>query len=121
MSRCYPGPLLRQEVRYLAATTRADTLRRPLYVVMGGAKVADKIGVLWSMIERADVILVGGRMAFTFLAAQGVSVGQTQIEAAWMEVGSIGAEAMQCCTNFVHQAGDAGEALETRSVPKPGV
>ena len=47
--------------------------------------MADKIGVLWEMIERADKVLVGGRMAFTFLAAKGVSVGRTSIETAWLE------------------------------------
>ena len=47
--------------------------------------MADKIGVLWEMLERADKILIGGRMAFTFLAAQGVQVGQTSIERAWLE------------------------------------
>jgi hypothetical protein len=60
---------------------------RPLGVVMGGAKVKDKISVLRSLIARADVIAVGGRMAFTFLAARGVNVGATQIEADWVEVG----------------------------------
>lgn len=61
-------------------------LYRPLAVVVGGAKVKDKIGVLKSVIERADVLIVGGRMAFTFLAAQGVSVGSTHIEETWLEV-----------------------------------
>jgi hypothetical protein len=56
--------------------------RRPLCVIMGGAKVADKIGVLWAMIDKADIVAVGGRMAFTFLAAQGVCVGETQVGAA---------------------------------------
>ena len=42
---------------------------RPLAVVVGGAKVADKIGVLGSLIPKADVVLVGGRMTFTFLSA----------------------------------------------------
>lgn len=53
--------------------------------MIGGAKVADKIGVLWEMLERADKILIGGRMAFTFLAARGVQVGQTSIERDWLE------------------------------------
>jgi Phosphoglycerate kinase len=57
---------------------------RPFAVIIGGAKVADKIGILWHMIEVADKILVGGRMAFTFLAAQGVAVGRTSVEADWL-------------------------------------
>ena len=54
-------------------------------MVVGGAKVADKIGVLRSLIPKSDIVVVGGRMAFTFLAAMGVSVGNTQIEAARLE------------------------------------
>jgi phosphoglycerate kinase len=54
-------------------------------VVVGGAKVADKIGVLRSLIPKSDIVIVGGRMAFTFLAAMGVSVGMTQIESNRLE------------------------------------
>ena len=53
-------------------------------MIVGGSKVADKIGILWRMIEVADKILIGGRMAFTFLAAQGVAVGRTSVEADWL-------------------------------------
>ena len=58
-------------------------------MVVGGAKVADKIGVLGSLIPKADLVLVGGRMAFTFLAAEGVSVGSTQVESERLKVTSI--------------------------------
>ena len=61
---------------------------RPFGVAIGGTKVADKIGVLFALIEKADVLVVGGRMAFTFLAAQGVCVGRTQVEEAWLQVGA---------------------------------
>lgn len=47
----------------------------------------DKIKVLHSLILKADVVCIGGRMAFTFLAAEGVAVGRTQIEEDWLEVG----------------------------------
>ncbi|PNH11052.1 Phosphoglycerate kinase [Tetrabaena socialis] len=80
---CYPGPLVRLELTQLA--DRLYEPARPLGVVLGGAKVADKIGVVAALIELADVVAVGGRMAFTLLAAQGVSVGSTQIEADWLE------------------------------------
>ena len=53
--------------------------------MVGGAKVADKIGVLWALMDKADKIIVGGRMAYTFLAAMGIAVGATQVEHAWLE------------------------------------
>ncbi|GFR40366.1 hypothetical protein Agub_g914 [Astrephomene gubernaculifera] len=81
--QCYPGPLVRRELSQLA--DRLYEPERPLGVVLGGAKVADKIGVLAALIEQADVVLVGGRMAFTLLAARGVAVGATQIEENWLE------------------------------------
>jgi phosphoglycerate kinase len=61
-------------------------LHRPFGVVIGGVKVKDKIKVLHSLLHKADVICIGGRMAFTFLAAEGVAVGRTQIEEEWLEV-----------------------------------
>ncbi|GLC44909.1 hypothetical protein PLESTB_001688000 [Pleodorina starrii] len=80
---CYPGPLIRRELTELA--DRLYDPVRPLGVVLGGAKVADKIGVVGALVEVADVVAVGGRMAFTLLAAAGVSVGSTQIEEDWLE------------------------------------
>jgi phosphoglycerate kinase len=50
-------------------------------VIIGGAKVADKLGVLTELMKMADKVIVGGRMAFTFLAQKGVALGQTHIEA----------------------------------------
>lgn len=61
-------------------------LPRPFGVVIGGCKVKDKIKVLHSLIQKADVLCIGGRMAFTFLAAQGVAVGRTQVEEEWLQV-----------------------------------
>lgn len=45
----------------------------------------DKLPVLEALLHKADVLLIGGRMAFTFLAAEGVSVGRTQIEEEWLK------------------------------------
>lgn len=101
VEHCYPGPLVRQEVKYLGSAM--TTPKRLLCVVLGGAKVADKIGVMWSMIEKADVVIVGGRMAFTFLAAQGISVGETQIEKSWLEVRESGPPAAVGGLHITHQ------------------
>lgn len=53
---------------------------RPYVVIMGGAKVSDKLGVIANLIERVDTLIIGGGMAYTFLAAQGYEVGQSLLE-----------------------------------------
>ena len=50
--------------------------KRPFVAILGGAKVSDKIGVIDNLIERVDTLIIGGGMAFTFLAAQGYAIGQ---------------------------------------------
>ena len=82
-ARRYPGPLVRRELQYLGAAL--DAPARPFGVVLGGMKVRDKIGVLWALIRKADIIMIGGKMAFTFLAARGIAVGATQIEADFVD------------------------------------
>lgn len=83
VAEAYPGPLIRKELQNLGQHLYSP--KRPLCCVLGGAKVADKIGVVSALIEMADVVLVGGRMAFTLLASQGVMVGSTQVEEEWLE------------------------------------
>ena len=53
---------------------------RPYAVVLGGAKVSDKLGVISHLLERVNLLAIGGGMAFTFLAAQGFSVGKSLVE-----------------------------------------
>ncbi|MFI8964721.1 phosphoglycerate kinase [Streptomyces sp. NPDC053493] len=69
----YAGHLIATEVGVLKKLT--DDVKRPYVVVLGGAKVSDKLGVIDHLLEKADRILVGGGMAYTFLAAQGHEVG----------------------------------------------
>ena len=76
--RRLPGLLLRRELYFLGGAL--DDPARPFGVALGGVKVRDKIGVIEALITKADVILVGGKMAFTFLAARGIEVGATQVE-----------------------------------------
>ncbi|ANW20748.1 phosphoglycerate kinase [Streptomyces clavuligerus] len=67
------GELIATEVGVLKQLT--DDVRRPYTVVLGGAKVSDKLGVIDHLLEKADRILIGGGMAYTFLKAQGHEVG----------------------------------------------
>ncbi len=72
------GALIATEVRVLRRLT--DEVRRPYAVVLGGAKVSDKLGVIDHLLGRADRILVGGGMAYTFLAARGHRVGGSLLQ-----------------------------------------
>ena len=73
-----PGFLLQKEVEYLGkALLKPD---HPYVVVLGGAKVSDKIKVIGKMLEVADTVLIGGAMAYTFLLAQGKPVGKSLTE-----------------------------------------
>lgn len=73
------GLLLAKEVETL--TAMLEDPKRPFVAILGGSKVSDKIGIINNLMDIADTILIGGAMMFTFLAAQGYSVGQSKMEA----------------------------------------
>ena len=64
----------------LTALQELDNPPRPFTVVLGGAKVADKIGVIENLVKQADRILIGGGMAFTFLKAEGYQIGSSLLD-----------------------------------------
>jgi phosphoglycerate kinase len=74
----YAGLLLQREVSELTAVVESP--RRPLVVVLGGAKVSDKVGVIDRFLEVADRILIGGAMCFSFFRAQGIATGDSLVE-----------------------------------------
>ncbi len=73
------GFLMEKELKYLHQDL--DNPAKPFVVIMGGAKVSDKIGVLKALMKKADTILIGGAMANTFFKAQGIPIGASRVEA----------------------------------------
>ncbi|OGP67909.1 MAG: phosphoglycerate kinase [Deltaproteobacteria bacterium RBG_19FT_COMBO_43_11] len=81
---CAAGFLLKNEIEYFRRAMVNPA--RPFVTIIGGAKVSDKIGVLEKIIEKVDKLLVGGGMAFTFLKAQGNSIGKSLCEEDMLDV-----------------------------------
>jgi phosphoglycerate kinase len=75
----YAGGLVLSEVEVLRKLTGSP--QRPYVVVLGGSKVSDKLAVIEALLPKVDALLVGGGMCFTFLAAQGLGVGKSLLEA----------------------------------------
>ncbi|SDS96167.1 phosphoglycerate kinase [Actinopolymorpha singaporensis] len=88
------GGLVVAEVEVLRRLT--DQPERPYAVVLGGAKVSDKLGVIDNLLGKADLLLIGGGMVFTFLAAQGHEIGRSLLEA----------DQVETVKGYLSQAGD---------------
>ena len=93
------GGLVRAEIDVLKRLTTSP--ERPYVVVLGGSKVSDKLGVIDSLIEKADSLLIGGGMVFTFLAAQGHEVGSSLLEE----------DQVDTVKGYIEQAADKGVEL----------
>jgi phosphoglycerate kinase len=98
--RCAAGLLLGKELDAFARVLERP--ERPLVAILGGAKVADKLGVLEHLVPRVDVVLVGGAMAYTFLKARGVPVGASRVED----------DRLDACRAVLDQAGRRGVRVE---------
>ena len=81
---CAAGLLMERELKFLGE--ELDKPARPFVVILGGAKVSDKIQVIDRLLEKADTILIGGAMAYTFRLAQGHEIGKSLVEADKTEV-----------------------------------
>ena len=72
------GLLLEKEIQYLGKAV--ENPQKPFLVILGGAKVSDKIGVIENLLPKCDRILIGGGMSYTFLKAQGKSIGNSKLQ-----------------------------------------
>ena len=79
----YAGYLMEKEVATL--TGMLDEPKRPFVAILGGSKVSDKIKVIDALLDKADTLIIGGGMCFTFLLAQGKAVGTSLKEEDWVE------------------------------------
>ncbi|MGD2064661.1 MAG: phosphoglycerate kinase [Nitrospirota bacterium] len=81
------GFLVRDEVDYFQGVVESP--QRPFVAIVGGAKVSSKIGVLEHLVDKVDAFLIGGGMMFTFLAAQGIEVGKSLLEAEMIDTAKV--------------------------------
>jgi phosphoglycerate kinase len=113
------GRLLEVELDALSRLRTAE--ERPFVVVFGGAKISDKIDLLSAFLERADVVLVGGAMANTFLRAQGGSTGCSLVEEDALDEASslleAGGERIRLPVDVVVAELEASDASDARVVP----
>lgn len=72
------GFLMEKEIKFLGDAV--DNPQRPFVAILGGAKVSDKIGVIDNLLDKADKIIIGGGMAYTFYAAKGIKTGDSLVE-----------------------------------------
>ncbi len=78
LSPCVAGYLIEKELNYLQAAI--ENPQRPLAAIIGGSKVSSKIGVIETLLDKCDKLLIGGGMIFTFYKARGLSVGKSLVE-----------------------------------------
>ena len=77
------GYLIQKEIKFMGGALANP--KRPLVAILGGAKVSDKIGVISNLIDKCDTIIIGGGMAYTFMKYLGHSIGDSLLEADWIE------------------------------------
>lgn len=93
------GSLVETEVKVLDGLI--EDPKRPFVVVLGGAKVADKLAVIDNLLKVADTLIIGGGMAFTFLKAQGHEVGKSLVDE----------NSLEACLRYLSEAEEAGKKI----------
>ncbi|MFH0826507.1 MAG: phosphoglycerate kinase [Candidatus Omnitrophota bacterium] len=119
------GFLLEKEIQYLRQAMQNPT--RPFMLILGGAKVSDKIGMIENLLPECDAILIGGGMAYTFLKAKGHSIGNSKLEKDKIDLAKaildkakgLGTEILLPCDHLVVDKVDAGAKTEVVGVDIP--
>lgn len=93
------GYLIEKELKYLG--NAVENPARPFVTILGGAKVADKLNVIENLLNKADTLIIGGGMAYTFLAAKGYTVGTSLLDE----------EKIEYCKNMLQKAQEKGVQL----------
>ena len=96
---CAVGYLMQKEIDFLGNAVENPV--RPFVAILGGAKVADKLNVIDNLLEKADTLIIGGGMAFTFLKAQGYEIGKSLVDM----------EKIDYCKNMMDKAAKLGKKL----------
>ena len=111
---CAAGYLVQKEINYLGNAVEDPV--RPFVAILGGAKVADKLGVIENLLNKVDVLIIGGGMAYTFLKAQGYEVGTSLLDP----------EKVEYCGNMLRKAQEKGvklllpvDVVVTKAFPDP--
>ena len=84
LNPCVAGLLMAREIYYLSTTL--ETPARPYVAILGGAKISDKITLIETLLEEVDTLLIGGGMAYTFLSAMGLRIGNSLVETEKLDV-----------------------------------
>ncbi|MBD3177425.1 MAG: phosphoglycerate kinase [Armatimonadia bacterium] len=97
---CVAGFLMQKELEILGDALLEEP-KRPVVAILGGAKVADKLGVIESLLKVADTLIIGGGMSYTFLKAKGYEVGQSLLDA----------DRIEYCSGIILKAEETGTKL----------
>lgn len=84
VDKAVAGFLLENEIAYIKEAV--ETPERPFVAILGGSKVSDKIGVIENLLDKADKVLIGGGMTYTFYKAQGIEIGNSLVEEDKIEI-----------------------------------
>ncbi|HEV2391878.1 MAG TPA: phosphoglycerate kinase [Verrucomicrobiae bacterium] len=118
--QCAAGLLMERELKFLG--DELDKPARPFVVILGGAKVSDKIQVIDRLLEKADTLLIGGAMAYTFRLAQGYQTGKSLVEADKAQIAKAAlAKAQQRGVKFLLPLDDVvADPVKTDKLDKKG-